>query len=232
MAVKRKISVQRYIVAGVITLLVFALGVLLGLITDYERVQYLENRYAANDLEYRSLQLQYSFLALAADDRSGCPAFEKASENAVEELGKSLDQVEQYQKISASQEDEYLSIARRYTLDNLRYWLLIEEAKQRCPIDKLSVLYFFSLENCPSCPDQGVILTYYKKRFNDQLLVFPINVDLAKDEPMIDVIRSTYGVETYPSIVVEGFTFSGVIPKEELGPLICAGLDIPEEDCA
>ncbi|MBT3408447.1 hypothetical protein HN415_07225, partial [Candidatus Woesearchaeota archaeon] len=44
MVVERKISLNRYVVAGIITFLVFTLGLLLGLIMDNERVQYLDKR--------------------------------------------------------------------------------------------------------------------------------------------------------------------------------------------
>ena len=61
MVVKRKINFRRYIIAGIITFLVFSLGILLGFIMDFERLDYLEKTSKTQDLNYKSLQLQYLF---------------------------------------------------------------------------------------------------------------------------------------------------------------------------
>ena len=227
--VKRSISQQRYIVAGVITALIFALGLLLGLVIDYERVQAVEERYFEQELDYRSLQLQFSFLDVASQDMQSCAAFEKAMESAVAELGDSLEKVQQYEEYSTTQKKNFEMIERRYILDNIRYWILVEEAKAICPMDRLSILYFYSGDSCDSCPDQGVILTYFKKKYGDDLLVFPIDTDIAKDEPIIDVARSRFNVTAYPSIVVGDYTFTGVVSKEKLAPIICQ--ELKGEDC-
>ncbi|MFP4523816.1 MAG: hypothetical protein ACLFO2_00675 [Candidatus Woesearchaeota archaeon] len=222
--VKRSISKQRYLTAAIITVLVFALGVLLGMVMDYERVQYLENQYEKHELDYRSLQLQFSFLDMATQEDS-CAAFEAAMEDAVTELSDSLQEVEQYQGFSQTQQGNFDSIKRRYTLDNIRYWILVKEAQERCPMDRLSILYFFSTDDCPRCPDQGVILTYFKKKYGDSLLVFPIDVDLADDEPIVDMLGSHFNISRYPSIVMGDETFNGVKSQQELAPLICEGLN-------
>jgi len=230
--VKRQLSVRRYLIAGIITTLIFILGFLLGMIIDYERIQYLESQYAVHELDYRSLQLQFSLLDLSGHDERSCAAFDKVMESSVAELSTSLEEVERYQDFSTTQNEEFTSIERRYTLDNIRYWLIVREAQELCPIDRLTVLYFFSLENCPNCPDQGVILTYFKKRFGDSLLVFPINTDIAADEPIISVIQSRYNVTTYPSIVIGDAMYSGVVEKDQLAPLICVGLGRDPEECS
>ena len=227
--VERSISQQRYVVAAIITALIFALGLLLGLVIDYERVQQVEEKYFEHELDYRSLQLQFSFLDTVSEDERSCGAFEKAMESAVAELSDSLDQVQRYEEYSTTQKDNFEMVERRYILDNLRYWIIVQEAHQICPMDRLSILYFFSAKDCPQCPDQGVILTYYKKKFGDNLLVFPINVDIADDEPIIEVAMSRFDVSEYPSIVVGNQTFSGVVSRDTLGPLICK--ELGKEDC-
>lgn len=229
--VERSISQQRYLVAAVVTALIFALGLLLGLVIDYERVQAVEEKYFEHELDYRSLQLQFSFLDAMSQDVQSCAAFEKAIENAVAELGDSLEQVQQYQSLSATQKANYRAIERRYILDNFRYWIVVEEAKSICPMQRLSVLYFYSADNCPSCPDQGVILTYFKKKYGDSLLVFPINVDVAKDEPFIGMVQSRFNITSYPSIVIDDRTFVGVVDRDRLGSVICEEFGL-EEACS
>ncbi len=232
MAVQRSFSKQRYMIAGLITILIFALGLLLGMVVDYERVQSLEEKYYENELDYRSLQLQFSFLDFTGHDKNSCAAFEVAMKNSVTDLSDSLDKVEQYQESAKTQQESFALIQRRYILDNIRYWMVVEEAKKVCDINRLGVLYFYSNDNCPSCPDQGVILTYYKKKYGDSLLVFPIDVDNAVKEPVLEVIMGRFNVTTLPSLVVDSETYSGVISKAELAPIICDGLGLSSQECA
>ncbi len=219
MVVKRKISTQRYITAGAITLLLFVLAFSLGMIFDSQRVQSVQKEYAIHDLDYRSLQLQYSLLNVFSTE-NGCSAFDVAMGSAVSELSQSLEQVQQYEDMSASQKKNFVQVQRRYTLDNIRYWELIKEAEGVCTIDKLPILYFFSSSSCSHCSDQGVILTYFKKIYGDRLLVFPIDADLSEDEPVVQVLMSGYNVTSYPSIVVLDKKYEGVVSQEQLGELI------------
>ena len=95
----------------------------------------------------------------------------------------------------------------------------------------VSVLYFYSLKDCTVCPDQGVILTYFKKIFDERLLVFPINVDLEKEEPFIKIMRSRYNITSYPSIVIQEKKHEGVVQKTDLSRLICGAFKTAPLEC-
>ena len=56
---KRSISLERYIIAGVITFLIFTLGLSLGFVLDQKRVSWIEETSNEQELDYKSLQLQY-----------------------------------------------------------------------------------------------------------------------------------------------------------------------------
>lgn len=231
MAADRSISMKRYFAAGVITILIFLLGLLLGVVMDNERVNTLEDTYQAYDLDYRSLQLQFSLLNVFEDETT-CGVFEVAMDNAVAELVDSLTKVENYDELSLSQKEEFDLLERRYLLDNIRYWTVVKEAQEVCDINRLSILYFYSGDYCDNCPDQGVILTYFKKKYEDQLLVFPINVDLAKDESVIKLLLENYNISSYPSVVVGDKVYAGVVAsQEELAKDICEGLNITGGEC-
>lgn len=230
MSIDRSISKKRYIIAGVITLLLFFLGILFGMVIDGQRINLVEEKYDFYDLSYRSLQLQYSLLE-STPTENVCAVFDVAINNAVEELLSSLEQVENYKEVSGTQQDNFDVIKRRYILDNVKYWLLVKKAEDVCGADRLSVLYFFSEKKCPHCSDQGVILTYYKKIYGEQLLVFPIDVDFMDSEPVIDVLINAYNITTYPSLVIEDTLYSGMVSKGDLSEIICDKLDSASEDC-
>ena len=227
MKVDRSISKRRYFVAGIITILLFTTGLLVGMVFDYGRVRQLENTYQEYDLNYRSLQLQFSLLN-SLDNERGCVAFNSAMNMAVRELDASLQQVENYKDASSSQEASFETLQRKYVLDNIRYWTIVTDAKKICDIDKSVILYFYSKDDCKDCSDQGVILTYFKRKYGENLLVFPINVDLMNQEPLIGVLSDIYNVTSYPSIVVEDKMYEGVVSKDNLFEMICENLDDAE----
>lgn len=219
--VKRKVSKGRYFVAGIITFLIFFLGITLGMIMDNERLNYLESKNDVQKINYDSLQLQYLYLSYIPEDDGTCPILQVALEDSIAELSESLEDIERYQQDTTINKNEYSLIERKYLLDNLRYWMFSRKLIDVCHEDTVNVLYFFSLEDCEICSNQGTILSYFKTKLEDQLLVFPVNVDLEENEKFIKILRLRYNVTELPSLVVNDKKYSGVISKNELSKIIC-----------
>ena len=60
--IKRKISTSIYVVSFILTAGIFFLGLLLGLVVEDNRVDFINDRERAQSLDYNSLQLQYQFI--------------------------------------------------------------------------------------------------------------------------------------------------------------------------
>ncbi len=219
----RKISKDKYVTAGVIAFLIFALGMTLGLILEEQRYNWAEELSQQQEVNYQSLQLQYLFLT-AFEDEGTCSVLLNSLQDAVRELSSSLSQVVEYEKETSLSDEDFELISRLYVLDNIRYWFLASQAQESCDLDILPILYFYA-EDCPSCPNQGTVLTYFKKILDDQFLVFPIDLDLREEEPMVGIIMDLYNVDKYPTLVIEGEIYEGVVKKEEMQEIICANLE-------
>ena len=221
MAIERRISTTTYLLAGFITLLIFFLGLSLGMIVDDMRLRNAEQLNKAQEVNYQSLQMQYLYLSTLPNATDSCPTLKVALDKTVAELSESLGMFEDFKQQTKLNDKDYNLIGRKYLLDNIKYWFFAEKSKDLCDLNLVSVLYFYSLKDCDVCPDQGVILTYFKKIFDERLLVFPINVDVEKEEPLIKILRSRYNITTYPSIVIKEHKYERVVGKQELSPLIC-----------
>lgn len=224
----RVISKEKYIVAGVITLLIFSLGLTLGLIIDDHRYNLVEEVNMEQEVKYTSVQLQYLFLT-TENHYNNCPVLSATLKETVRDLSDSLSEVISFEEESKTISTRQNIIMRRYILDNLRYYLLATQSKQRCDLDIVPILYFYS-KNCTSCPDQGTILTYYKQIFGEKVLVFPINGDLRSDETMVRIMEGQYNVTTYPTIIIDQQKYEGVVSREKLGKIICSSLKQPEAE--
>jgi hypothetical protein len=225
----RKVSTEKYVVAGIITFLIFSLGITLGLILDDHRYNIIEEINQEQEVEYRSLQLQYLFLN-SFSNYDNCPVLAATLKKAITDLDDSLSKVvveEEQEKITEVRQQV---IRRRYVIDNLRYWLLAKESAQKCELNIVPILYFYS-EKCSSCPTQGTILTYYKKIFGEKVLVFPISLDLRSQETMVDIVLTQFGIEKYPTLVIDNKKYEGVVRRDQLKEIICESL-VGVEECA
>jgi hypothetical protein len=228
---QRRISRSKYILAGLITLLVFSLGLTLGIIMDNYRLRWADLQIQRQEMEYASLQFQYLYISSLREANESCAVLNIALEKSTAQLGESLDMFLEYEKRTNLNKEDYKIIRRKYLLDNLRYWLFAERSKRLCDFNTVNVLYFYSEKSCEICPRQGVLLTYYKKIFGDSLLVFPINVDLETEESMVQILRSRYNVTAYPSLIVDDKLYQGVVEKAALGELVCSSFNMPPQEC-
>jgi len=231
MVVKRRISKDKYVMAAIFTILIFSLGLALGIIMDYERLRWIDKLTKEYDVDFRSLQFQALYMGTLEKDNASCDVLYATLERAIADLGASLENVLEYEKQSKVKRDDFNIIRRRYLIDNLKYWLFAKEAKQLCDLDVVNILYFYSEDECNNCPAQGTILTYYKKIFDDKLLIFPLNLDLEKDEPILEILRRKYKAYNLPTIIVEEKKYEGVVNKAELGKIICRDYKGFQEEC-
>jgi hypothetical protein len=229
--VERRIHLGRYAVVGLLAFLIFSLGISLGMVIDNERVRWSMVVNQEQQAKYKSLQFQYLYLSGLTGDNSSCPVFKKTLEASIADLGSSLDKIKEYQQESRLNDVNYDLVSREYILDNLRYWLFARQTRSVCSMNLVTALYFYSDKNCDICPDQGVILTYFKNLYGDNLLVFPINVDYESEENSVMLLKSRYNITVLPSVVVEDVTYSGVVQKDELQRILCSNYKQPIEGC-
>jgi hypothetical protein len=229
---RRKISRNTYIIAAVFTILIFSLGLALGWIIDMERLRWSDSLNTKFDVDYKRLQFQSMYLNYINNDNTSCSVLYGTLDNAISDLDYSLETFQQYEKQSKINKEDFQLIKRRYLLDNLRYWLIARETKAKCSFDVVTILYFYSENNCPQCPNLGVVLTYYKKKLDQDLLIFPINVDLEKDENVIELLRKQYGVYSLPTLVIEDTKYEGYMDKDQLGSIICGLYKTPKAGCS
>ena len=227
----RKLSRDKYIIAGAITLGIFLLGLFLGLAIEGKRVNYIESISRKQNLDFSSLQIQYAFIDQLSQEKN-CLAVQKTFEQNINSLESTRIRLENFDRDATISKNEFDVLKNEYILAQMRYWMLAERTRKLCGTDTTSVLYFFSDEKeCPECGKQAFVLTYLKKKFNDKLLVFSFDSQF-ESEPMIPLLKKTYNITSYPATVVEGRTKNGFVDKDTLLRQICSYYKDKTEDCA
>ena len=214
----RELKARRYIIAFVLTIAIFSIGILLGVIVSTQRETAISKANAMQKLDYDSLQLQYLFLTASTLDKN-CNAMLSALEHSTSQLESSREKLESY--IDENDFWDYDALKKDYMLAEIRYWLFAKKANEICKRNNAAVLYFYSNEedSCRDCNAQGLILTYLKEIFGDKLLIFSIDGDYS--EQMIGILRGNYNVTEYPTIVINEDVYVGLQDKEDLYNLIC-----------
>ena len=147
----RKVSKEKYILAFLLTIFIFAFGLILGLYIQEQRYDWATNVADEQEINYMSLQLQYLFLT-TFDLSEDCAVLQTSLRDSIDDLSDSLAQVIEYEEQEDFVSDEFIMLQRRYTLDNIRYWVLAEKSKMSCGTNTQSILYFYQ-DDCETCPD-------------------------------------------------------------------------------
>jgi len=216
----RELNKKRYFIAALLTLFVFIFGLMLGLVIEGKRLQYIESVNRIEKLDYSSLQLQYAYIDQLSQEKN-CDAVSKTFERSVKSLIETSERLENYQKNANINKEEFTILKREYILAQLNYWLLAQKTKEICNRDLVTILYFYSVDKeCPNCEEQAFVLTYLKNEFKDKLLIFALDSTYT-DEPMIEMLKDQYGISRYPSLIIEGNVFEGFVSKDRIIEAIC-----------
>ncbi len=215
----RKITKRLYLVAGIITLVIFLLGIILGIFIEGERVVYIEDKNREQKINFDSLQLQYLYLSTLGE-KEDCLAFSAILKNYIEDTEKVRFRLEGYLKKSSVHTEEFELLKRSYVISQLNYWILSRKTKDLCDTDFVTVLYFYS-NDCRDCENQGYILEYLKKVFSDKLLIFSLDAGFG-EEPIISVLTNRYNITETPTIILNDKKFVGFTEKGILLDNICS----------
>jgi hypothetical protein len=216
--VKRKIAWELYVISALITFLILSLGIYFGIFLSKEKIQKLQNE--LNDLKLRQEDLTIELALLTSDKNMSCKILSYELEKVIEDASKLGDSLTTYETTEKIKDENFHNLKRDYTLTLLRYWIYLEEMKKSCnKTDFITILYFYSNMNCKDCQRQGIILTYFKQIYPQNVMIFALDYDT--DLNILALMKKTYDVKTVPTIVVEGKKYEGLVTLEELKQ-ICA----------
>jgi len=218
--VSRDVNKARYVVAAIMTLCIFLLGLMLGLIIEDKRIRLMQADNEDQQLEFSSMQMQYEYINQLSLENN-CPAILKTFDDNLKNLEQSRIRLEHYEKDSKISKVDFNRIKRDYTIAQVRYWLFAKKKKQICDSDDISLLYFFAEDkSCPDCNKQSFVLSYIKNIFGSDLLIFSLNANFTQ-EPMIDMLKKSYNISEYPTMIINDMQVSGLHDKEDVLAIIC-----------
>ena len=220
----REFSARLYIFSFLLTLLIFSLGLTIGLVVEKERLGIFNTLNMKQEADLKSLQLQQTYIE---SGNTNCNALNKILETNIEEVTESTTKIIDYNQKSIADDETFHLQLRDYFLTEIQFLVLSEEIKNTCGDDAVTILYFYD-DNPYDV--QGNVLLYLKEIFGSKLLIFSFDSNFAQ-EPMIDVLLKSNNVTIFPTVIANGKTFSGTTNAEDLKAFICEELHNEHEAC-
>ncbi len=210
----------KYFVAFLITLFVFVSGLYAGEYTSNLKFKSLFDLQNKIRSEVLGTEIQYQIV-----ENELCSHLEK--DLFMEELYKIGSRLTAMESQLGVDNEAVISLKEYYHLLEIRHYLFMKQAKQKCSLDHGLVLYFYSnAGDCKECEEQGYLLSYVHKRqpaFN--IYSFDVNID----NPAIRTLKKYYNITKVPSVVINEKTYSGFQDKENLYKILLPNKIISEE---
>ncbi|MEM5870241.1 MAG: hypothetical protein QXR09_03715 [Candidatus Aenigmatarchaeota archaeon] len=217
--VKRRVFWEFYVISVAITAFILFMGIYMGIFLSKGKIEELQTELRNLKLNQEDLIFELSFLTL--DKNVSCNFIGQALERVSYEAGKLGERVEAYEISEKIKHPDFYNLKKDYMITLIRYWLYVEELKKSCnKSDLVSVLYFYSNKNCFDCNSQGMILTYLKKKYPQNLMVFALDYDIELNT--IEILKRVYGLERVPSLVINGKKYEGLLTLEKLSQILCS----------
>ncbi|HZX12724.1 MAG TPA: hypothetical protein VFE88_04680 [Candidatus Nanoarchaeia archaeon] len=206
--VERTLSKKRYFLAFVLTTGVFLLGLLLGAFLTEKKFTELKDLQQELRTQLASYEIQS---VLVSQD----PCAFKDVDSIVDELGSLANRLTAMEDQRGRHDKEVLSLKEYYSLLEIRHWLFLKKLNEQCNANYTLILYFYSDDkSCPSCGNQGFILSYLRTKYPETVRVY--SFDLAINNPALSALKSFYTIREAPTIVIQDTPYPRYLSKEEL----------------
>ncbi len=224
--VERKISLVKYIFVGINVIIILALSVFIGGYIEELRIESLYNQMKAQNLEFQNLISEKDYINYLLNSKKegkkniSCNVIEGNFFKSIVHLDDARIKLENYINNAKVKEEDYITLKSYYKNIQISYWLLGKKIKESCNSNFVNILYFYGdKKDCPACEDEGVHLSYLKKKYKDKILVYSLD---SKMGGPIDLLKITYDVNSreLPVLVIED-EILGFKTNQELEKLIC-----------
>jgi len=211
--------ISPFLKAFLLSSFLFIVGIVIGILVSNNKIIHLNDLMAQVKTDIDNTELQFLILDSMHSNKTCMYLMNSASKVGLEtyEMGK---QVEGYEKSKSISLLDFNQLKMKYTSLLIRTWLYVEKIRTTCESNYSTVLYFFGSKTCPNCGNQGMVLTFLKEKLNENLLVYAIDGDL--DLAPVEVLKDTFTVNKYPTLIINGEKYEGFFDSKELTEILCS----------
>ena len=208
--------------AAVITVIIFSVGMFLGMWMDGQRYEEIKNEITSLNIDWNDARLQSLYYQTFLEDDDSCSSALEVNKKLTEKIFSFGERLEKYERINRFSE-EVLEQKKVYTLLHFQLWLNSINLKKKCNADYNTIIYFYShyatgIEEEQQDLQSSVLIDAIH-RCDGNLIVFPIPLDM--DIQSIDLIKAQFGIKSTPTILInEQTVLEGVQDTETIKQII------------
>lgn len=219
-----KIDIKIYIKAAFFTLIVFSVGIGIGIYLDSLRISFFASKFEEFQIDFSNLILEEMFFKsiLAEEDRL-CSIYNEKTTKLAEKAGKLGSYLESLREATKLKSYEFEILKQKYFLSNLQLWLHMIGLREKCNYNVTTILFFYtSLSKCDDCIAQGIILSRLKKQNPDYYMIFAVDVDSKLG--IVSTLKQYFNITQVPAVVInENIKLEGFHSEERLRKYIEKG---------
>ncbi len=210
-----------YIQAGILSLFVFFIGVMIGIWIDNTRLGNIRSALSEVDINSYDARLLNTYLQRFGKEYCDVALEQNLAYNdKIYEDGRKIEDKINANIFTPEVEQEW----RRYTLLQTQFWLNSVELKEKCGFDYHTVVHLFRQKNTTTAEDinnkvQASVLLDLKDKCGNKMMLIPITVDTKLI--VVEAVAKQFDISEYPAVIVdESFVFQGVTTKDKLNELL------------
>ncbi|MDQ5883527.1 MAG: hypothetical protein QG654_441 [Patescibacteria group bacterium] len=198
---------KKYIIVFLITVFLFATAFYLSNNLNNKKLEEIRQIENSISIDILSLETQFDLFEQLSCDNITNSILSK-------ELGELASRIEYGEKNFDSLSEELVGLKKYYSLLQIKDFLLMQKARERCDLNIESIIYFYGREDCDDCRKQGYILTEVRKDY-PELRVY--SFDYYLDVSAIEAIKSIYNIdENLPALIINGKTYKGFKDRDDI----------------
>ncbi len=217
--IEEKNDWKKYIIVFFITLFIFATAFYFSNKLNQDKLEEIRKIEDTISIDILSLETQFDL-------------FEELScENITDSiLSKELNDLAskiEYGEKNFDLDGELLSLKKYYSLLQIKDFLLMQKATERCNLNIESIIYFYGREDCEECGKQGYILTDLRQDY-PELRVY--SFDYYMDLSAIEALKSIYNIDqNLPALIINGRVYKGFKSREDIETIMPELVKIKEK---
>jgi len=212
---------KKYLIVFLITFFIFATAFYVSNSLNDKKLEEIRQIEDSISIDILSLETQFDLFEQLTCDSVTDSILSK-------ELGELASRIEYGEKNFDSLSKELVGLKKYYSLLQIKDFLLMQKARERCDLNIESVIYFYGREDCDDCRKQGYVLTDVRNDY-PELRVY--SFDYFLDVSAIDALKSIYKIDekNLPALIINGKTYNGFKNREDIETIMPELVKIREE---
>jgi hypothetical protein len=202
---------SKYIITFVITSLLFITAFYLSNYFDNKKTENIKATEDQISIDLLSSETQFDILK-----QSPCNQLDDSIlADELNTLGSRLNSMES--QIGSTNAD-VIQLKKYYSILQIKDYLLMSSYGKECKTKPVTIVYFYTNNNCQDCTKQGYVLTYLRDTYpglRTYSLDYNLDVSAVKTLISLDKIPSAL-----PALIINGKVYKGFMAAEDIDKII------------